>query len=172
MDLDRTRPELEQKFYELCDPVVDAQGLKVYDLEYHSGQKLLRLFIMDRKTGSAGIDDCEKVDRAMTPSIEQESWIPEGLILEVSSPGLDRPLRRRDHFFRATNKDVVLQLSSALQELVPAEDWGELPRSLKGTRKIRGRLVALDGDEIKLDYKGRVLRFQVGQVNKANLQDY
>ncbi|MEI8348368.1 MAG: ribosome maturation factor RimP [Pseudomonadota bacterium] len=172
MDLERTRPELEQKFVNLFGEAIKAQGLKLYDLEYHPGQKLIRVYIMDRATGSAGIDDCAKIDHALTPFFDTESWIPEGLTLEVSSPGLDRPLRARDHFLRAVNKQILLQLSSALSDLIPAEEWGDLPRSLKGTRKIKGRLVGLEGEQLKLDYKGHVLRFTMEKVAKANLQDY
>ena len=77
MDIHQERIGLEKKFFLLCDPVVQEAGYRLYDLEYITGQKLLRLFIQDPRTGSALIEDCVKVDHALSEPFEKEDWIPE-----------------------------------------------------------------------------------------------
>ncbi|MBP9673975.1 MAG: hypothetical protein KBD63_02685 [Bacteriovoracaceae bacterium] len=70
MEREVVRNELEQKFFELCNLVVQEQGLCLYDLFYNASSALLRLFIMNKKTGTALIEDCVKVDSALSPYFE------------------------------------------------------------------------------------------------------
>lgn len=82
----------------IAEKAVHEAGLNLYDIEYVPNKKFLRLYIIDEATKSAVIEDCVKVDEIITPLLDSNSQIPQGLTLEVSSPGLYRDLKLRKHF--------------------------------------------------------------------------
>ena len=170
MELTRSFTPLEQQFFDLCTPIVRHLGLQVYDLEYLSGPKCLRLYIMQRQTGSATIDDCTTVDRALTPALEEQAWVTPGLVLEVSSPGLDRPLRTLAHWTTAMGKDVLLNLGAALDEVVDLPET--VPPNLRGTRKLKCRVINVETETVKVEYKGQVWKIAWDKIQKAKLQDF
>ena len=98
MELTKNLSQTEQKYTELAMKIVAECDLELYDLEFVQGSSTLRVFIRDPKTNTAEIDDCVKVDRAFSPYCEDLEWIPDNFILEVSSPGVYRSLKRLDHF--------------------------------------------------------------------------
>lgn len=116
MDIHQERIGLEKKFFLLCDPVVQEAGYRLYDLEYITGQKLLRLYIQDPRTGSALIEDCVKVDHALSEPFEKEDWIPEEITLEVSSPGVYRHIANLDHFKMSLGEMVAVVIMGQLSE--------------------------------------------------------
>src|SRR5215471_18240775 len=91
---------LRDRLVGLLTPVVNDLGLELWELEYHTQRSggLLRLYI-DRSDGVT-IEDCEQVSRAVSTVLDAEDPIPGQYTLEVSSPGLDRVLRTREHFAR------------------------------------------------------------------------
>lgn len=91
-------------------PVVEGLGCTLWDVEYvrEGGEWFLRLYI--DKEGGVGIDDCEAVSRAVDPILDQEDPIPGRYHFEVSSAGLERPLRRPEHFAWSLGKTVAVRL--------------------------------------------------------------
>ena len=85
--------ELKDKVKGIIEPVINSLGVKLYDLELGkmSGKGLLRVFI-DKEEGVT-LDDCERVSRGIEAVLDVEDPIPWSYVLEVSSPGLERPLR-------------------------------------------------------------------------------
>ena len=157
---------IEKKFFEVCAPLCEELGYEVYDLDYVKGSYTLRIFILDPKTGTALIEDCSAVDRAMTPIVEEAEWMPNELVLEVSSPGMFRHLNTVDHFLTALDKDILVSLKKRLT----TENFPGVPKSLKGERKVVGKLLkatensvvmVADEFEFELDYK---------DIKKANLE--
>jgi len=122
MVLKAERTGMEKKFYDIAMTIVSQNGYELYDLDYIKGSKTLRVFIMDPETNTALIEDCVKVDRGFTPFMEEEEWIPDDIILEVSSPGLYRSLNCLEHFKMAGDTPVNLQLKKTLAELLPGEE--------------------------------------------------
>ena len=165
MILEKERKGIEKKFFELAQLVVPTTGLQLYDLEYIAGSSLLRLYIMNPATKTAVIDECVAVDRAMTPHIESESWMPSELNLEVSSPGVYRNLKSRGHFEMAVGEQVLLTLTQPL-ELMGAKN------KLVKRQKVLGVVRAVEDANVMLE----VLPEQVEQViafnniKKANLE--
>jgi ribosome maturation factor RimP len=100
--------ELRTTLKGLIDPVVRAAGVELYDLEVGrmKGKILLRVYI-DREVGVT-IDDCEAVSREIEAMLDVEDPIPTSYVLEVSSPGLDRPLKKPKDFKRFSGKKVRL----------------------------------------------------------------
>ncbi|MCI8843379.1 MAG: ribosome maturation factor RimP [Oscillospiraceae bacterium] len=91
-------------------PVVEGLGCTLWDVEYvrEGGEWFLRLYI--DKEGGVGIDDCEAVSRAVDPILDQEDPVPGRYHFEVSSAGLERPLRRPEHLAWSLGKTVAVRL--------------------------------------------------------------
>jgi ribosome maturation factor RimP len=165
MDINSERSGMEKKFFHMCEPVVLEAGFRLYDIEYLANQKLLRLYIQDPRTGSAVIEDCVKVDHALSPVFESETWIPDDVVLEVSSPGVFRHLANLEHFKMSIGETLMVVIMGILSE----EQTVGAPKSIKADKKIRGKLVSIDKDDFVLDVAGFNLKLTYKQVKKVNL---
>lgn len=165
MDVNRERTGLEKKFYLMCEPVVQEAGYRLYDLEYVAGQKLVRLYIQDPRTGSALIEDCVKVDHALSPAFEAETWIPEEVVLEVSSPGVYRHISTMEHFKMSVGEMIAVVIMGQLSE----EQTKDAPKGIKGEKKFRGKLLEVRDDGFTIEIKGFPLKMTYQQVKKVNL---
>lgn len=99
----------EQKAEELIQPVIDENGFELVDIEYVKEGKdwYLRAYI--DKEGGITIDDCEKVSRAFSDLLDEADLISDAYILEVSSPGLGRPLKKEKDFKRSIEKEIEIR---------------------------------------------------------------
>lgn len=165
MDIHQERNGLEKKFFHLCEPVVQEAGYRLYDMEYIVGQKLLRLYIQDPRTGSALIEDCVKVDKALSEPFEKEEWIPEEIVLEVSSPGVYRHIANLEHFKMSLNEMVSVVIMGQLDD----EQTAGAPKGIKGEKKLRGMLVEAGDESYVIDIKGFKLKLTYKQTKKVNL---
>lgn len=165
MDIQQERSGLEKKFYHLCEPVVQEAGYRLYDLEYVTGQKLLRLYIQDPRTGSALIEDCVKVDHALSEPFEKEEWIPEAITLEVSSPGVYRHISNLEHFKMSIGETIVVVITGQLSD----EQIEGAPKGIKGEKKFRGKLISADQENYVIEVKGFSLKLNYKQTKKVNL---
>lgn len=157
----------EKLFFNLCTQVVQENMLEIYDLDYFPGQSLLRVFIYNIETETATLDDCAKVDRALTPFIESEDWMPQELNLEISSPGIYRSLNSLEHF----QKSIGKYLSVLLCKKLDTNSFSDLPRKLLNTKKINGMLVECNETEILLENKESKLKLQYSEIKKANIEN-
>lgn len=166
MDLNEERRGLEKKFFELCQGVVRECGFVLYDLDYIVGQKLLRLYIMNPATKTALVDDCVAVDRALTPYIESETWMPSSLTLEVSSPGAERYLRSLEHFEWVVGKKISLVLFKSLGDIAGKD----LPKSVKGSKKVIVSLRSVTRDRLEVEVEENQVLIPFEAIKKANLE--
>lgn len=92
---EQTWDEYEQKAEALLAPIVEGQGFELVDVEYvkEAGNWYLRGYI--DKPGGITVNDCEAVSRAFSDKLDENDFIEDSYIMEISSPGLDRPLKRR-----------------------------------------------------------------------------
>lgn len=165
MVLREERSGMDKKFFELCQKVVSAEGLEIYDLDYLPGSHELRLYIQNPETGTAVIEDCIKIDKAMTPFIEEEEWMPSELTLEVSSPGVYRNLTSLEHFKTVEGQNVQLTLKKKLDD-----DLEGLPKKLKGQKKIIGTLIEVLEEGIALEIEDLRIDLKYDEIKKANLE--
>lgn len=95
---------------QLARPIVEAAGCTLWDVEYvrEGGRYFLRIYL--DKEGGVSIDDCEAVARAMDPILDEKDPIPESYQFEVSSAGLERPLKRPGDFARFMGSPVLVKL--------------------------------------------------------------
>ncbi len=121
--------------FALAKPVVEGLGLELWDVEYvrEGGRRILRVYI-DRD-GGVSTEHCEAVSRALDPLLDEADPIEEAYVLEVSSCGLERPLKRPQDFERFIGSPVVVKFYAAQ----------------KGQRETSGVLTAYDGETLTLD---------------------
>ncbi len=101
--------EYEKKTSDFVLPILEKKGFELYDVEYvkEGSDYYLRIFI--DKEGGITINDCVDVTREMNEILDREDYIKEPFIFEVSSPGLDRPLKKDKDFDRNIGKQVELK---------------------------------------------------------------
>ena len=99
----------EQKTEQLLTPIVEEYGFELVDVEYvkEGSTWYLRSYI--DKPGGISIDDCEKVSRRLSDLLDQEDFIEDAYIMEVSSPGLGRPLMMEKDFRRRLGEEVEIR---------------------------------------------------------------
>ena len=110
------RETYEAKTEELLMPIVQANGVEIYDVEYvkEGSDYYLRAYI-DKPEG-VNIIDCENVSRALSDALDREDFIPDAYILEVSSPGLGRTLKKDKHLQKSIGQEVEIRLFKAVDK--------------------------------------------------------
>lgn len=100
----------EARTEELLLPIAEAKDVEIYDVEYvkEGSDYYLRAYI--DKQGGVNISDCENVSRALSDALDKEDFIPDAYILEVSSPGLGRALKKDKHLQKSLGMEVELKL--------------------------------------------------------------
>ena len=110
------KKDYESRTEALIQPMIDEHHFELVDVEYvkEGGTWYLSVFI--DKEGGITVDDCELISRAFEEILDREDYISENYIFEVSSPGLDRPLKKEKDFARSIGKDVEIKLYKALNK--------------------------------------------------------
>jgi ribosome maturation factor RimP len=141
--------ERQLQIEEVVQPVLLDHGLTLVDLEFRPRRPrgVLRLFV--DKPGGVGIDDCQRVSREVGDVLDASALIEEAYDLEVSSPGLDRQLRKDREFRWAVGKRL--------------QCW------LAGGEEVRGRLVGIDGGFLILEQDGAETKLDRASITKAKL---
>ena len=135
--------------YELLDSTLSGLGYELVDVERVSGGRLLRVFI--DKPGGVDVDDCVAVSNHLSRLFAVENI--EYDRLEVSSPGLDRPLKKASDFIRFAGESARLKLRVALQ----------------GQRNFVGIVREVNDGVLKLEVDGKILDFELNNLEKARL---
>lgn len=156
-----------QKIHELASQVAAREGVVIYDIELSGGAngRVLRVFIDKDAEGGVGIEDCAKVSRGLNEFLDaEEDLIPGGKYdLEVSSPGLERPLKKVWHFEKAVGKKIWLKLGQSL------ESFGSTDKKLKTAKQITETLVAVEGDQIRMQVGEEEIQIPLSAIEKAKL---
>lgn len=110
------REAYEAKTEELLTPIARENGVEIYDVEYvrEGNDYYLRAYI-DKQEG-VSILDCENVSRALSDALDREDFIPDAYILEVSSPGLGRTLKKDKHLAKSIGQEVEVKLFQAVDK--------------------------------------------------------
>ena len=110
------REEYEIKTEQLLEPILKEFQFELYDVEFvkEAGTFYLRAFI-DKEDGIT-INDCEMVSRRLSDLLDQKDFIPDSYILEVSSPGLGRQLKKDKHLEKSIGEEVELKLFKAIEK--------------------------------------------------------
>ncbi len=145
-------PRESAELRKLLEPAVTTLGYELVGVEFISGRRgLLRVYI-DSEDGIS-VDDCQAVSHQVSGLLDVEDPIPGQYSLEVSSPGLDRPLFRAADFERFAGHELRLRL------VAPVE----------GRRKFRGVLVGVRDDRVVVQVDGQELIVALGDIDEARL---
>lgn len=142
----------------LVSPLVAAEGFELVEAEYVREQAgwVLRLYI-DKPGGGISLDECALVSRAIDPMLDLEDLIPHEYSLEVSSPGLNRPLRKPEHFARVKGQRIKVKTYGPI---------GEPPR-----KNFTGTLSDVGDQVIRMDVEGAgSFEIPFRDIAKANLE--
>ena len=131
------KAEITKAVYDIALPLARAQGLTIYEVEYkkEGADNVLRVILdtlPEDAEKSVGINDCETVSRAISDELDKNDIISNAYMLEVTSPGLDRPLKKAEDFERFKGKKIDIGLYKAQD----------------GSKIISGELAGIDGDKI------------------------
>ncbi len=139
-----SKDTIEKLTYTLLEPILEEVGFECVDVEYikEGNQWYLRVYL-DKPEGIT-VNDCELVSRALEQKLDKKDPIKEPYILEVSSPGLDRPLKKDKDFERNIGNMVELKLYKAIDK----------------TKEFSGELMAYDDETVTLDMEEKTTVFQ------------
>ena len=146
--------EVEHAVRQIVEPIMISHGMELVDVEYRREARgwVLRIYI--DKEGGVTLDDCVLVNNEAGPVIDVEDLIQSPYTLEVSSPGLNRALKRERDFERFKDRSVKIRTHDAV-----------------GTRRnFRGRLLGCMQGLIKIEVDGHVLDIPLSNVAHANLE--
>ena len=137
------RADIEHRVESLVMPIIEEGNFELVDVEYVKEGSNFYLRVFADKEGGINIDDCVLISRALEVKLDEEDFIPDAYILEVSSPGLGRPLKKEKDFKRSIGKDVDIKLFKAVDQ----------------QKEFTGVLKDYTADEIVLDIDGEEKRF-------------
>jgi len=147
---DGLRPIFCLSLENVVQPVVTGMGYELVDVQASNGGRLLRLFI--DKPGGVGLEDCAAVSRQLSRVFEVEGIDYERL--EVSSPGLDRPLRKGADFARFTGQKAEVRMRTP---------------DATGRRRFVGVLRGAEAGRVSLELDGQTVALELGDVERARL---
>lgn len=144
-------PKVTDVVENLIRPVVEGMGIMIWDIEFikEGGEHYLRVFI--DKEGGISIDDCEMVSRAIDPLLDEADPIDHSYILEVSSPGIERVLKRPGDFERFMGEKVEVRLFSAAF----------------GKKIHRGLLSGYSNGDVTIDEDGEPRTYQAANISRV-----
>ncbi|MBP5197732.1 MAG: ribosome maturation factor RimP [Lachnospiraceae bacterium] len=140
----------EAKTEEILLPIVESFGVSIYDVEYvkEGSDYYLRAYI--DKEGGVDILDCENVSRKLSDALDEADFIPDAYILEVSSPGLGRTLKKDKHLQASIGEEVEIRLYKAVDKV---KDFGGILKSFDEksiTIESEGKDITFDRNDIAL----------------------
>ena len=119
----------------------------------YEGRDLVLRLLVDKPQGGITMDECAGLNRLLGELLDEKDIIPARYVLEVSSPGLDRPLASRKDFTRCLNKQAVFFLNE----------------QVSGKLELRGRISSAGDTSVFIDISGEILEIPLTKINKAKL---
>lgn len=147
------KADYEKRTEELVVPIVDELSFELVDVEFvkEGGDYYLRVYI--DKEGGITVDDCEVVSRKLDVLLDEKDFIAESYILEVSSPGLTRPLKKERDFERSIGKRVEIKLYKAVD----------------GTKELEGNLSSFSADRVVIEDEDRTFDIERSNISLIRL---
>ena len=143
----------DARLTQLLQPLIEDMGYEFVGLDHRSNPKDPVLVVYIDRPGGIAVDDCERVSREVAALLDVEDPIPGHYNLEVSSPGLDRPLFTLEQFQRFSGEEVKLSLFAPVD----------------GRRRFKGRIVGAGDGKVRLEQNGTEVELDMGNIAKARL---
>ncbi|MBS4536010.1 ribosome maturation factor RimP [Clostridium sp. D2Q-14] len=148
-----TKKEIEQLVFNLLEPVAKDMEFDLVDIEYVKEGPYMYLRVFIDKIGGVTIDDCQDFSQIASQKIDKIDPIEGNYFLEVSSPGIDRPLKKDKDFKRALKKDVEVSLY----------------KPVNNSKKFIGELNDFDENSISLNIEDEIIKLNRSDIAKINL---
>lgn len=147
--------KIEDAVWKMAEPLVAENGLELIDVEYvkEGAEWYLRLFLDKDSENGVDLDDCELISRKFSDVLEENDLIEQAYRLEVSSPGIERPLKRTKDFQRFCGEKVQIKTYAEVQ----------------GKKQFIGILGETTEENVQLDIDGTMVSIPRKQISKANL---
>lgn len=148
-----SREETAARLFEMIEPLVESKGYELVKLDYAAGKHGLLHLIIDHEKGIT-VEGCEVISRAVSELLDSQDPITHAYTLEVSSPGLERPLTKKEHFARFTGEKAKI---STIDEV-------------NGSDKFAGTIVGAESDLVTIrGGDGNIVNIPYALIKKANL---
>jgi len=146
--------DLSSRVQQLIEPSIEDLGFDVVRVQFTGKEKLLMQIMVEHKDGQGmTVDDCATVSHAVSALLEVDDPVKTPYTLEVSSPGLDRPLVRIVDFERFKGSQAKIEIN----------------RPLDGRRRFKGRLLGVEGDTVKILVDGTEVDLPHHDIHRAKL---
>ena len=142
------RTDIELRTEQLVQPIIDENHFELVDVEYVKEGANWYLRVYADKEGGINIDDCVLISRALEAKLDEDDFIQEAYILEVSSPGLGRPLKKEKDFKRSIGKEVEIRTY----------------RPIDREKEFYGVLKAYDENSVTIDCEEEERTFQKAEI--------
>ncbi|MBW2557290.1 MAG: ribosome maturation factor RimP [Deltaproteobacteria bacterium] len=156
--MDRSTQSYREKIMDLVEPVLESGRMELVDVECLKGKTRWMVRIYIDKEGGVGLDDCAMISGEIGDLLDVNETPPGSYSLEISSPGLDRPLARDKDFIRYAGHKIRIRVAEKIE----------------GKKNLKGRLVEFiekEGEKIVvINVEGRVYNIPRSMIIKANLQ--
>jgi ribosome maturation factor RimP len=150
------KEEILEKVRRIVAPLAAQEGMELVDVEMGgAGRQTLRIYI--DKTGGVSLDDCSSISRATSAALDVEDPIDGAYDLEVSSPGLDRPLRTPEHFAKFVGQKVRVKTFGPVAEC-------------ENRKTFVGTLQGFSEGKVIVEVDGKVFHVPHEQVSKAKVE--
>ena len=138
----------------ITDPILSNEGMELVEIEYRRESKgwVLRLYI--DKEGGVTLDECTRISQEVGRSLDVEDFISTPYILEISSPGLPRPLKKEKDFMKYRNHMIKVKTVDPIEH----------------RRQFKGKLLGITENRIEIEMDGGVFQIPLSNVAKANLE--
>lgn len=138
---------------EIAEPVLESLSVELVDVEFKKEPAgwVLRLYI--DKEGGVDLNTCQEVSEALNPLLDAEDLIPTRYFFEVSSPGIERPLRRKEDYRKFVGEEVFVNTFSPVDS----------------RRRFKGRLKEALGEKFVIECEGKLYEIDYENVSKAHL---
>jgi len=146
------RQEIIAQLQNIIDDYLKIQGLHLVDLIYrHEGRDLIVRILVDRPEGGITVGECSELNNRITSLLDEKDILQTRYILEVASPGLDRPLKTKNDFLRCTNRRVRFFLNE----------------SINGKIELEGLISKVENDSVYIESRNEIIEIPLTKINKA-----
>ena len=147
------KTHLDQRLAEILTPVIEGLGFELVRLRLMSGKTMTLQIMAERPEGGIEVDECAEISTAVSAVMDVEDPIEDNYTLEVSSPGIDRPLTRLKDFDRWDGYEVKIETTEMID----------------GRRRFKGNLIGTEGDEVLIEIEEGTIGLKFEWLSDAKL---
>ncbi len=148
-----TETGIEARVAHIVEPVVEGLGYRLVRVKISAMNGMTVQIMAEKPDGTMNVEDCEAVSRDVSPTLDVEDPIDSAYNLEVSSPGIDRPLVRHSDFVRWADHQAKIELANPLD----------------GRKRFKGRLAGIEDHKVGLDVDGNLVWLPLADIGEARL---